>query len=313
MAFRVRDDRVEYLLVGVPLVAALGVSSLLPLTLLQSGLLVTLAALVAVVAVVPGVRPTLYRKTGVRAGAWLLAVAVAAGGIGLTYLVGDPRPFCDSTVHRGCLTTYGTSAAVFLGSSLGVAVAAGHLGRYLRVRNSTVGPASEVSEGLVAVEGRVVPAGDTVDGPVSGEPTVWYRSAVERGTPFDGHLEVERETAGESFYVEDGSGRLLVLADGLDPHDVSELARSHTGDGGGRRLREWSYSPDDVVTVVGRASEVSRGRYPEPVAVGLGEPVLVGRGTREELLGWAARRVLVGGGLALGVGGISLFVMVLTA
>jgi len=250
--------RQEYLAVGAVLAAVLAVGYLLALGRSPSTLLVVFVLLVGVLLLVPGVWPTLYRTTGVGAGAWLLAAGVAGGGIALSYAVGDPRPFCEGIVlHRGCLTAFGWASVVYLASTLALAVGVGHLGRYRLLRSVSAEPAREVSGGVVAVEGRVVPV-DTVPGPVSGEPTAWYQSAVERPTLFRAHREVDRETADTEFYVADGSGRLLVLPDGLDDHDVTALARAHTDDDD-RRRREWSYQPDDAVTVVG---EQARCRVP---------------------------------------------------
>jgi len=113
--------------------------------------------------------------------------------------------------------------------------------------------------------------------------------------------------------VTDGSGRLLVSPDGIDAHDAAALARSHTSDDGEQRRREWSYQPDDAVTVVARVRDVSRVEYPEPVVVGADAPVIVGRGRRRDLLAWAARRALVGGSIAVGGGGLSLLGMLLAA
>jgi|GEM_PF-4348778 len=306
----------EYVATGAVLVAAAAVGYLLPIDLLGAGLLLALLSVIAVVALVPGVWDTLYRETGVGAGGWVLMIAVAGGGIAMSYLLGDPQPFCDGIAYRGCLTAYGWAAAVFLGSSLGVAITAGHLGRYRRLRAASVAPVAEADGGLLAVEGRIEPAEPTVSGPVSDAQTVWYRCAEEAVTPFNGHREIGSQTGGGEFFVADGSGQLLVLPDGLDDHDVAELARSHTGtdtDSNERRRREWSYQPDDAVTVVGHASEVSRAAYPEPVAVGLDGPVLVGLRSLSELRGWAARRALLGGALTLVVGGTSLLVMLVTA
>lgn len=74
-------------------------------------------------------------------------------------------------------------------------------------------PAADVTDGMVSIEGRIVPAGGTVTGPVSGDEAVWYRTATERPTLFTAHREIDRSTAGAEFYVKDGSGRLLVLTD----------------------------------------------------------------------------------------------------
>lgn len=304
----------EYLALGAVLAGVLIVSYLLPLRLFQSGLLVVATLLAIVIVFVPGVWPTLYRKTGVGPGGWLLAAVVAGGGIALSYLVGDPQPFCEGvTPYRGCLTLYGWASAIFLASSLGVAISVGHFGRYRRLRNASVVPADEVSEGLVAVEGHVVPAGTAIPGPVSGEQTVWYRTVLETATLFSEYREIDDETVGHEFFVEDGSGRLLVLPDHLDEHDVAELARSHTEDTDRQRRREWSYQPDDAVTVVGYASEVSRAEYPEPVVVGLDGPVTVGLQTLADLRSWAAQRAVFGGVITLVVGGMSILAMVLAA
>lgn len=303
----------KYVVVGSGLAVAAAVHYLLSVDLLVSGLFVCFVFLASVVAFVPGVWPTLYRSSGIGTGAWLLAAAVAAGGIALSYWVGNPQPFCDSTFsHRRCLTPFGWASGAFLVSTYGLAIAAGHLDRYRRLRNASPVSAAEVDDGPVAVEGRLVPAGEPVAGPVSNEPTVWYRSAVERATLFEGYREIDHEIGGDEFYVEDGSGRLLVLPEHLDAHDVADLARSHTDSDGERRRREWSYQPNDAVTVVGNGRTVSRATYPEPIVVGLKEPVIVGLGTLRELRRWAATRVVVGAAVAL-VGGGSLLVMVLTA
>lgn len=288
---------------------------LLPWDLLQSGLLVVAVALAGVLALVPGAWSTLYRKTGVGPGAWLLATGLAVGGIALSALVGDPRPFCEGVGYRGCLTPYGYAAAIFVASTLGAAIAVGHLGRYRRIRNATLVPAREATEGLVAVEGRIVPTGPAADGPVSGAPTVWYRSVVEEPALFGGHIEGDRETEGNRFYVEDGSGRLLVAPAGIDEHDAAEHGRSATAEGGDRhrRRREWSYRPGDAVTVVGRAADAARTEYPAPVAVGHRGPVLVSDRSLDDLGRWAARRAVVGGAFALGVGGPSLLGMLVIA
>jgi hypothetical protein len=299
--------------VGPALTGAFAPSILPGLGLLPTALLALPVVVAGGTAIVPGAWSTLYRKTGIGAGAWLLAVSVAAGGIALTYLLGSPQPFCSGPTYRGCLTLYGWASAIFLGSSLGVAIAAGHLGRYRRLRAASLGPAAEADEGLVAVEGRVVPAGDATTGPVSDEPVAWYRHVVESPTPFGGHLEVDAETVDRDLYVQDGSGRLLVLTDVLDAHDVAELSRSHIATDSEQRRREWSYEPDDVVTVVGHVTAVSRAEYPEPKVVGLEGPVVVGQRTLSELRGWAAQRAVVGALVALVVGGGSLLVMLLTA
>lgn len=273
-----------------------------------------------------GAWTTLYRHTGVGAAAWLLALAVAAGGIALSHAVGDPQPFCEGITHRGCLTGYGWASAIYLGTSLGVAIGAGHLGRYRRLRGTSVSPAGEVASGdafegesgPVAVEGRVVPATEPVEAPVSGEPAVWYRSATEREHELlpRGRIEADSETDAVDFYVEDGSGRVLVRATDLDPHDAASLLRSATEDGGGaggdgdaERRREWRLEPDDAVTVVGRATEVSRAEYPEAVVLGLEGRTIVGRRTLGELRGWAAQRAVGGAAIALVVGGASLAAM----
>lgn len=304
----------SYLVLGVMLAGAIAVNYVLPLDRFASLLLVAFVVLLGTFAVVPGAWPTLYRKTGVGARAWLLAVAVAGGGLALSYHVGNPQPFCDGFAqHRGCLTTYGWAASVFVGSSVGIAITAGHLGRYRRLRNASLTAAADVDEGLVAIEGRIVPLGRTVTGPVSDEETVWYRRVVERPTLFRGYREIDQATTGERFYVQDGSGRLLVLPEGLDEHDVAEFARSYTSNDGDGRRREWSFHPNDAVTVVGFANEVSRAEYPESIVVGLDGPVIIGERTFAELRSWAAQRAILGGLIACGVGGVALLVMVLTA
>lgn len=303
----------EFVAVGAILVGAAALDYLLPLGGLPSLLLVVFVVLVGVFVAVPGAWPALYRRTGISTTAWLLAAAVAATGIAASYLVGDPRPFCDGLGNRGCLTPFGWAASIYVGSAVGVAVAAGHLGRYRRLGRATAVPAADVEAGLVAVEGRIVPSGSTHVGPVSDEEAVWYRRARERPTLFGGYREVERETVGNEFYVADGSGRLLVLPDRIDGHAAAEFAAGYTEDDGDDRRREWSYRPDDAVTVVGRASRVSRADYPAPHVVGLDGPALVGDRPLDELRSWAARRAVMGGALAAVFGGASLLVMLLTA
>lgn len=302
----------EWLVVGAVLVGAFAVEYFLPLGQLPSLLLVTFVVLVGVFVLVPGAWETLYRRTGIAASAWLLAAAVAGTGIALSYLVGDPRPFYDGLhPYRRYLSAYGWASVVFVASSLGVAIAVGHLGRYRRIRNASSVPAAEVEPGLVAIEGRITPADGTLAGPVSGEETVWYRRARETATVFRGFREVEREVDGTEFYVVDGSGRLLVLPEHVDEHAAAQFAESHSADDGDGRRREWSYEPDDPVTVVGHATEVSRAEYPEPVVVGLDGPVVVGRPTLEELRWWAWRRAVLGGAIAVVFGGASFLAVLL--
>lgn len=313
MQFDTSEARLRVLLVVALLLVAFGAQFLLPLDPLSSGLLVALLAVVGGIAALPGAWPTLYRKSGVGVGAWLVGVAVAAGGIGLTHLLGDPQPFCDGVSHRGCLTLYGWASTFYLAGALGVAIAVGHLDRFRLALCTEVGPANDVTEGPVAVTGRVVPVGDPPTGPVSGEPVVWYRTAVEEPTSVGGRTERSVETGGVPFYVEDGSGRLLVVADDVDPHDAVELARPHTEVEGDRHRREWSYEPNDAVTVLGHATEVSRADYPDSPVVGVDGRVLVGREDRGALIFWAGQRVVVGGVLALLLGGGSLVVMLLAS
>lgn len=309
-----RHSLVEYLVIGSGLVVALSFDLLTPLDLLASGVLAAATVLVATVVVVPGAWPAMYRKTGVGVAGWALWLAVAGGGLGLAYLVGDPDPFREGFVsYRPRITPFGLASAVFLGGSIGLVIAAGHLNRYRRLRNATPTPAAEAREGLIAVEGVVEPAGRPVTGPVSGEPTAWYRRVSEREILFEAHRELYRETGGGAFYVADGSGRLLVLPGGLDDHDVAELADERTEEADGHRLREWGYRPGDEATVVGRVFDVARAEYPEPVAVGLDGPVVVGTGTLADLRRWAARRVLLGAAFSLVVGGVSFAVVLLTA
>lgn len=304
----------EWLIVGGVLVGTFAVEYFLPIGQLPSLLLVTFVVLVGAVALVPGAWETLYRKTGIGAGAWLLAAAVAGTGIALSYLLGDPQPFYDGLhPYRRYLSAYGWASVVFVASSLGVAIAVGHLGRYRRIRNASSVPAAEVESGLIAVEGRITPADGTLSGPVSGEETVWYRRARETSTVFGGYREVEQVAEGSEFYVVDGSGRLLVLPEHIDEHAAAQSARSHSSDDGDGRRREWSYEPDDPVTVVGHASEVTRAEYPEPVVVGLAGPVIVGRPTVEELRWWAWRRAVLGGAIAVVFGGASFVAMLLLA
>lgn len=304
----------ENAVIGAVLVGVFAVGYFLPIEPLPSLLLVVFIVLVGTVVLVPGAWETLYRKTGIGAGAWLLAATVAGAGVALSYLVGTPQPFCEG-IHpaRGCLTAFGWAATIYVGSSFGIAVGAGHLGRYRRIRRAAAVPAADVDEGIVSVEGRVVPAGPTLDAPVSGEEAVWYRRARERPTLFRGYREVEQETAGNEFYVTDGSGRLLVLPDRIDVHTAVEFAHSHTAADEEGRQREWSYRPNDPVTVVAYASDVSRARYPEPFAVGLEGPVIVGEQTLADLRFWAARRAVLGSALAVVFGGASLLVMLVTA
>lgn len=304
----------EWLVVLAIIAGALAVDWLLPIDGLPSLLLVVFVVLIGVFGLVPGAWRSLYRATGVGVRAWLLAAAIAGSGIAVSYLLGDPQPYCEGiNPYRGCLSAYGWASTVFVGSMLGVAVAVGHLGHYRRLRAATLSAASEAREGVVAVEGRIEPAGNALEAPVTGTDAVWHRQALERSTVFGWHREIDSTTTGTRFFVSDGSGRLLVLPDSIDAHVAAEFATSHTSNGDGERRREWRYEPTDAVTVVGRASEVSRAEYPEPVAVGLDGPVILARRTLDELRAWAAQRVIVGGVLAILVGGLTFVGMLLTA
>lgn len=306
-------SREEWSVVVALVGGTMAVEYLLPLGPLPSLLLVLFAALGGVFVVVPGAWATLYRRTGVGRAPWLLAMLLAAAGITLTHWLGDPQPFCEGIApSRPCLTAYGWAASIYVASTLGIAIGAGHLDRYRRLRRAAAVPATEADDGPVAVEGRIVPLDRSRTGPVSGEDRVWYREVAERPTVFHGYREVDETVDGGAFYVEDGSGRLLVLPDGLDEHDVAEHARDHTEHGEDGRRREWGYPPGEAVTVVGEATDVSRAEYPVRRAVGLEGPVIVAQRTLSDLRTWAAQRAVVGG--LLGVFGtmVSLVIMVAT-
>lgn len=304
----------ETLVLAALLVGIMVVNEVLPIGDLPSILSVIIVVIAGVLMLVPGAWETLYRVTGIGVGAWLFAIGFAATGIAASYVFGSPQPYCEGlNPYRGCLTAYGWASAIYIASSLGVAVGAGHLDRYRRLRRASSVAADGVHEGIVAVEGRIKPAGTTLNGPVSDEETVWFRRATETSTLFGGHRELEQEVVGNKFYVTDGSGRLLVLPEHLDAHDVGEFATSHTADEGDTREREWSFKPDDAVTVVGVASAVSRAEFPEPYVVGLEGPAIVGTRTLSEIRSWAAQRALIGGALGVVVGGVALLVMLMTA
>lgn len=236
-------SRGEWAVVAALIGGAMPVEHLLPLGPLPSLLLVLFAVLVGVFVVVPGAWDTLYRRTGVGRAPWLLAMLLASAGIALTHWLGDPQPFCEGIApSRPCLTDYGWAASIYVARTLGIAIGAGHLDRDRRLKRAASVPATEVDDGPVAVEGRIVPLDRPRTGPVSGEDRVWYREIAQQPTVFHGYREVDEAVDGGAFYVEDGSGRLLVLPDGLDEHDVAEHARDHTEDGGDGRRREWGVS-----------------------------------------------------------------------
>jgi hypothetical protein len=185
-------------------------------------------------------------------------------------------------------------AILILGTSIGaVAIGAG-FGRAMwqrrwAIADTPTSDAAHVFVGTNEVTGRAVPVGTPVVAPFSGVEAVWYRSLLEKEVKNDkgsSWRKVSEETSHVPFWIEDGSGRVLVRPDGasVDARDrrrsthtgmpqrydgftlMRQLAASEGGAGslaagwitsmsGARhRSTEWLIKPGDAIFVLGDAS-----------------------------------------------------------
>ena len=326
----------DYRLLGVAVVAlALAFSWLTPLDLFSGGILALAAVGLAAVVLFPRARRSVVRRTGVGLGAWATAALLFAASVALTYALGSPQPFCERPrpTYRGCLTAYGLGAALFLASTAGAAVALGHARRYRRLSGTPVGGAGTADPGRRAVVGRVVPAGETRRTPAGAE-AVWYRYEVlsedgpsgDEDEPPSGPA-TDGGTEFAQFYVEDGSGRLLVVPQDVDEYLAAAYATTATttveagdpmpGDAAVAadrtyRVREWRIEPDDVVFASGRVADASRAASPASTALGLDGEVALAAARQEQVVGDVRWRVLAGAAVLVLVGGSGYATMLLS-
>lgn len=99
-------------------------------------------------------------------------------------------------------------------------------------------PIRSIAMGLVEIHGKARPAAETlVNGPVSGMPCLFYRVDIERWVKDKqgGHWSHYKTDAnGLPFYLEDGTGKVLLDAHGAE-YDLVQSSRRETG-GLGRGL-----------------------------------------------------------------------------
>jgi hypothetical protein len=117
----------------------------------------------------------------------------------------------------------------------------------------------------VVVRGRVVPR-DLIDSPLSGERCVYYRYLVEEWRAASAIPEalgggglwfaVEGDEAICEFYVEDPSGRALVLPARADV-EIGREARHTVDVPRGQRASEVRLAPGDLVEIRGVAGEIA--------------------------------------------------------
>jgi hypothetical protein len=108
--------------------------------------------------------------------------------------------------------------------------------RYYHVLTTPTSDVASVDEGTVEIEGEIEPARETVTAPVSNEDCVVYKyDAVQRrrflSKKYSSVVESDRD--GCPFYVDDGTGRVLVDPDGaridVDNHEVERFEPQSSG------------------------------------------------------------------------------------
>jgi len=113
------------------------------------------------------------------------------------------------------------------------------------------------------VRGRVIPR-DTFTSPLGGEEVVYARTTIERwqathsvGAFNEGLWLVDhRDESVAEFYVDDGSGRVMIAAGRIEMSRPAEHTRSFAL-GGHRRGFEVVIQPGDVIEVEGVVGEVA--------------------------------------------------------
>jgi len=188
----------------------------------------------------------------------------------------------------------------------------------LSIRTNPPVPAGDVgaATGVVDVEGVVRPAGETLAAPVTGEPCVGYEyDRYSRSTGNDDWTRVETDEAVVPFYVEDDTGRVVVVPD----ESWLDFEQDTAERGAGSRETEALLAPGDEVHVHGqrRAVDGSADEGPfvdgpfadESVYVGDGDEVSLPKVTQDDERG-TARKHLVFGVLLTLVGGFFLALLV---
>lgn len=107
--------------------------------------------------------------------------------------------------------------------------------RYYHISTTPTSDIASVEEGTVEVEGELEPARETLTAPVSGEDCVAYEyEATQRRQLIPGGRRytavVDSEHDGVPFYVDDGTGRVLVYSEGAQiAVDVRETESREAG------------------------------------------------------------------------------------
>ncbi|MDY6777447.1 MAG: GIDE domain-containing protein [Candidatus Nanohaloarchaea archaeon] len=111
-------------------------------------------------------------------------------------------------------------AALFLGGNVMFIAGFGKLRRLNLIKNTPTSKVRSLAMGTVEVYGKVRPVqGETMESPFSGEPCVFYTYRVEeykmQGDDKD-WVTVAQGREGKSFYIDDGTGQVLVDPRGAD-------------------------------------------------------------------------------------------------
>lgn len=203
--FHIRTDTVTFLL-GVSVLALFAL--LIYLSVGVFGVLL-LPFLLLMIYILPGDILRTTGTNGVRL-ALLVLDGVLIGWILAEYLGSPPLDESGEFVF-----TVGTVlfALGFASTSAGLY----GIWRYYHVLTTPTSDVASVDEGTVEIEGEIEPARETVTAPVSNEDCVVYKyDAVQRrrflSRKYSSVVESDRD--GCPFYVDDGTGRVLVDPDG---------------------------------------------------------------------------------------------------
>ena len=132
--------------------------------------------------------------------------------------------------------------------------------RYYHVLTTPTSDVASVDEGTVEIEGEIEPARETVTAPVSNEDCVVYKyDAVQRrrflSKKYSSVVESDRD--GCPFYVDDGTGRVLVDPDGsridVDNREVERFEPQSSGYDRETTVKEVSVPDEGHLYVFGTA------------------------------------------------------------
>lgn len=227
------------------------------------------------------------------------------------------------------------AGAGYLGGVVLVTVALGNADTYLRARRSETTNTGMVAPGFVEISGEARAMDDSETAPLSGRDALWYHVEVSERQQLGLRTvrrTIDEGTGGTPFYVDDGTGEVLVDPAGSDvrvgrdrrlivtvdedeepPAPVASFLAERYGLEPGdprRTYTEWVLEPGTEVYVQGTAESEYAGGYPAGTVLGAGtdgDDCFVMPGSTADVERSLQRTVLLGGagGLVLTAAGFA--------